>query len=100
MASPGPRRAARPPASFRPNFTLALLYLAALFFAFALVLTVPPLVAAFRELPEGPAQGDLELASRIAQDAIRGKLWLAFAAAVIVTALGLRAGLLPGLRRG
>jgi hypothetical protein len=99
MAAPGPRRAPRPPAVFRPHFTLALFYLAALSFAFALVLAVPPLLSAFRALPEAPAPGDLELASRVAQDAVRGRLPLAFAAALLVTALGLRAGVLPGLRR-
>jgi hypothetical protein len=104
MASPhGPlparRRAARPPASFQPRFTLALVYLTAFFFAFALLLAAPPLVSAFRALPDVPNEGDLELASHVAREALRGRLWLALAAALLATAAGARAGALPGLRR-
>jgi Na+/proline symporter len=95
-----PRRAARAPASFRPRSTLVLIYFFGLFFCFALVLVVPDLVAAYRELPpEGPARDDLELASRIAREAIRGRLGLALAASALATSVGAWTGALPGLRR-
>ncbi len=90
---------ARAPASFQPRATLVLIYFFALFFGFALLLVAPTLVSAYRELPPGPARDDLELASRIARESIRGRLGLALGAAALATAAGTCSGRLPGLRR-
>jgi hypothetical protein len=85
-------------AGLRPQFTLVMLYVFAFFFAFALAIALPDLLRALRELPPD-SNGDPELASRIARDALRGRLSWAFGAAVAATALGAKLGALPGLRR-
>jgi hypothetical protein len=98
-SSAPPKRGTAPRSRFEPRFTLGLLYLFAFFFLYALLFVTPALIEAYRGLPPGPAQEDLELASRIAQQALRGKLRLAFAAAALSTAGGIWIGVLPGLRR-
>lgn len=91
--------AVRRSTTFQPRFTLALLYVAALFFAFALLFALPSLVDAFRQLsPE--AQGDTELAAEIARQAAAPRLPIAFGLAVIATAVGAWSGWLPGLGGG
>ncbi len=91
--------ASRPRAPFQPRFTLALLYLAGFFFAFALLMVTPALITACGRLPPGPAQEDIELAAEIARQVIAPRLWIAFAAAVAAVAAAAYAGVLPGLRR-
>jgi hypothetical protein len=82
----------------QPRFTLVMVYVFAFCFAFSLALAVPDLLRALRELP-AEAGNDAEIARRVAQDALRGRLPWAFAAAVAATALGATSGRLPGLRR-
>jgi hypothetical protein len=87
--------------SFRPRFTLMILYLALFFLGFALLLALPGLLEAFRTLPpsEGPlTPEELEVARRAAHEALRGRLGFAFLAAVAATGLGAWRGVLPGLR--
>ncbi len=88
-----PRRMPPPP---RPVTTMALVWFAAFFFLYGLLLVAPTLLRATATLPPGPeAQEAVRLAVR---DAIRPKLPIAFGAALVTTALGLRARLLPGAR--
>ncbi len=75
-----------------------LVYLFAFFFAYCMLLVALPLIEIYRSLPPGSSEGDLELAARVAQDAVQPRLWIALAAAVVTTGLGGYAGVLPGLR--
>jgi hypothetical protein len=101
MSSRPPRRPAPP---FRPRATFALLWFAGFFLFFALLAILPQMLAAARELPDGPARlspEELALARETARRAaLRGKLALAFALALAAT-FGLGwPGRLPGLGRG
>jgi hypothetical protein len=100
MALPDPRRRAEP---FRPRGTLVLLWFAGFFLLFALLAILPQMLAAARELPEGPARltpEELELARETGRRAaLRGKLLLAFALSLATTAGLAFLGRLPGLRR-
>lgn len=89
--------APRPRTSFRPQFTLLLLYLFGFFFLFALALALPALIQSFLSLPpEG--QEDVQTAARVARDALRNRLPLAFGAGLLATAAAFRMRRLPGLR--
>lgn len=82
-------------------FSLVMLYWALFFFVFALLLTVPELVAGYRSLPagKGPLSPDeLAQARDIARHALEGRLLYAVAAATVTVGLALWAGVLPGLR--
>jgi hypothetical protein len=95
-----PRRRRTTP--FRPTFTLLLLWFALFFFAFALLLLLPDLVAAFRALPpgEGPlTPEELARARDAARRGIAGRLGWVFGAAALVTGIGAWSGRLPGVRR-
>ena len=97
-----PLRARPSSVTFRPQFTLLVLYFFAFFVFFCFVLALPDLIAGARALP--PSSGPLtdaerEAAARIAAEALRGKLPLAFAATVAAIALGAWTRALPGLRR-
>jgi hypothetical protein len=98
-----PARRPRPaPATFRPEFTLLLLYFFGLFLLFALLLALPALIDALRELPpgEGPlTTAERELAARTAREALRGRVPYALIAALLVLSLGVWTRSLPGLRR-
>lgn len=85
----------RPPA-FRPSFTLALLYLAGFFVAFAFLLIMPELVAVLRDVPPGPEQEAIarEVAQRVAQPRLVPALLLALGA----VGLGSWLQILPGLK--
>ncbi|HEY8494309.1 MAG TPA: hypothetical protein VIN04_10475 [Myxococcota bacterium] len=97
-----PVRRPRPPApSFRPEFTLLLLYFFGLFLLFALVLALPALLDALRELPpgEGPlTEAERQIAADVAREALRGRVPYAAIAALLVLALGVWTRSLPGLR--
>lgn len=89
---------ARTPAlsGFRPVFTVALLYFAALFVGFALVLILPEMLEAAATLPPGAdpqAEG-----ARIAQQAAGGRLLEAFVLAALTLGIGGYYQVLPGLR--
>ncbi len=96
MAAPPPRRRAPPP-TFRPRTTLGLAYLCAFFFLYCLLIAVPALVEVARSVPPGPEQQ--EAAARAAQEVVQPRLWIALAASLATTGLGIYSGRLPGLRR-
>ena len=83
--------------AFRPRITLMLAYVVFFFFLFCAALVAPSLIELWQELPEAPNALDLELAKKTAMRVARPRLGLALAAAVITTAAGSSAGLLPGI---
>jgi hypothetical protein len=95
-----PSRSPRP--VFRPRFTLSILYLVFFFFVFGLIFALPDLLEGARELGPGPDEltpQELEKARDTAREALRGgRLLAALGLAVVATALGSYARLLPGLR--
>jgi hypothetical protein len=88
-------RPSRPP-PFQPRFTVGLFYLAGFFFLYCLVLIAPDLWHVLRNVEPGPAQE--RAAEEVARVAIRGRLLLAPMAALATTAIGSKAGWLPGMR--
>ena len=88
-------RSSRPP-PFQPRFTVGLFYLAVFFFLYCLVLIAPDLWHVLRTVEPGPAQE--QAAAEVAREAVRGRLLLALMASLATTALGGKAGWLPGLR--
>ncbi|HVP27847.1 MAG TPA: hypothetical protein VMW35_01625 [Myxococcota bacterium] len=89
-----PRRSSPPPP--RPLATLGLAYVAAFFLLYMLLLLSPTLWTVARLDAPGPEKQ--ELARVAARDAARPRLPIAFVAALATTALGIRAGVLPGFR--
>lgn len=99
MSNARPRRRSTP---FRPTFTLLLAWFALFFFAFALLLLLPDLVAAFRALPPGSgplSPEELARAKDVARQGIENKLGWIFGLASLVTAGLAWSGRLPGVRR-
>lgn len=102
MSAPPPPR--RPAATFRPRFTLSLIYLFAFFFLFCLVMVVPALFEVQQGLPPdvdtNPAAGEAarQAFAEATQAALRGRLWIAVVASVLATVLGAHYRKLPGLR--
>ena len=98
-----PRRVPhRSPATFRPQFTLLLLYFFAFFVFFCLLLALPALLEGLASLPAatGPlTEEERAFAAEVTREALRGRLAYALAAALVALALGARTGALPGLRR-
>ena len=92
MSAPPPSR--RQP--FRPRFSLGLFYLAGFFFLYCLIFIAPELWHVMQAVPPGPDQE--KAAADAAQQAIRGRLLLALMASLATTALGSKAGWLPGMR--
>ena len=87
----------RPPrATFQPRFTVGLLYVVAFFLLYCLLLAAPALIEVTRGMPPGPEQQ--EAAARAAKEAVQSRLWMAGVAALLTTAIGIRAGVLPGTR--
>lgn len=98
---PPPRRPRPAPASFRPQFTLLLVYFFVLFGAFALLLALPALIETFRALPPGSGPITAEeqaLAADTARQALRGRVPIAVVATVVVLGLGVWTRTLPGFR--
>jgi hypothetical protein len=92
---PPPRRRASP---FQPRFTITLFYLFGFFVLYALLLAAPALLEVFEKMPPGPEQE--AMAKRVTQDALRApRIWVVAGLALITTALGARAGWLPGARK-
>lgn len=99
---PPPRRPRPAAPSFRPQFTLLLLYFFGLLLFFSLLLALPALLEAFRTLPphEGPlTDAERTLAADVAREALRGRLPYAAIAAVATLGLGAWTRSLPGLRQ-
>lgn len=91
-----------PRATFRPEFTLLLLYFAALFLAFSLLLALPALLDALRALPPGAgplSEEERAIAAQAAEQALSGRLPYALVAALITLGIGAWTRSLPGLRR-
>ena len=87
----------RQPATFRPRFTLSLLYLAGLFFVYCLILIAPELGEIARPAGPGEEAAMKEAAAETARRAIRPRLPIAIALAVATLFLGAKTGFLPGL---
>lgn len=99
MSNARPRRRSTP---FRPTFTLLLAWFALFFFAFALLLLLPDLVAAFRALPPGSgplSPEELDRAKDVARQGLQDELGWIFGLAAVVTAGLAWSGRLPGVRR-
>ena len=97
MATEPRRRAAR--VGFQPRFTLMLLYVSALTFVYCFALA-SPVVYRFFEIgsAEGAGPEEQALLAEAMREALRGRLWIALAAAAATTGLGIWARVLPGLR--
>ena len=91
-----PRRSPRR-GGFQPRFTLMLLY----FFAFLIVFCfalVSPALFEICEIDAHPVRSSRSSRSRRCAGRLRGRLWIAVAAATATTGLGIWARVLPGLR--
>ena len=99
MSSPPPRHRRPPP--FEPRFTLGLLYLGGFFFLFALLVVAAPLWELWQSLPPGSEESEEALAQarELARETLRPRLWIALTAALVTTAVGAYAGVLPGTGR-
>lgn len=96
---PTPRRP-RPGPTFRPEFTLFLVYFFAFFLFFALLLALPDLLEGMRTLPAATTiEAEREAGARIARQAVEGKLVWALLAALAALGIGAYTRVLPGLRR-
>ncbi len=84
------------PQPFQPRFTVGLFYLAGFFVLYCLALIAPELWQVLQTVAPGPEQE--QAAADAARKAIRGRLLLALLAALVTTALGGKAGWLPGMR--
>ena len=85
-------------ATFRPRFTLTILYFFAFLLLFCAALAAPALLEVLRSVPPGPEQ---EAAAREAarRALVTPRVPIAALAALATTALGIVARILPGLRR-
>jgi hypothetical protein len=83
-------------AAFRPRFTLTILYFFALLLLFCAAVATPALLEVLRSTPPGPEQE--AIAREAARRAVGPKLPIAALAALVATAIGARARILPGLR--
>ncbi len=82
--------------TFRPRVTVGLLYFLVFFFGICWVLALPGLLEVAQSVPPGPEQ---QVAAREATAALlRGNLPIAAGLALVLTALGIYAGWLPGTR--
>jgi hypothetical protein len=97
--APPSRRRARP--TFRPQFTLLILYFAGVFMALALLFVLPDLLSALGELPaRGPlSEQDLARAREVARESLRGNVLYVFFLAVAVTGILAWFRRLPGVTR-
>lgn len=87
---------------FSPTFTLSIVYVAALWIVFSLLLALPDLLAGARALPPGPAEltpAELAQAREIARAAVSGRLHYALAAALATFGALVWLNWLPGVRR-
>lgn len=95
MPAPPPRTTT---ATFRPRFTLSLLYLAFFFLAYSLLLVAPELAQV--EVPADPADDEAALA--VVSERIRQVAGPRLPVALLLTLgtlyLGIRQRLLPGMR--
>lgn len=86
--------------SFRPEFTLMLVYFFVFFLFFAFVLTVPAQIEAMRTLPATLTDEEKTQAlAQVAKQAVTGRLWLALLATIVTLGVGAYTRMLPGLKR-
>ena len=83
-------------ATFRPRFTLTILYFFAFLLLFCIAITAPALFEVLRSTPPGPEQQ--AIAREAARRAVGPWLPLAALAALVVTGIGIYARALPGFR--
>ncbi len=88
-----------PPVRFQPRFTLMVIYVAALTFVYCFALAWP-VIHRFYAIgtAEGTGPEEQALLAEAMRESLRGRLWIALAAAAATTALGIWARVLPGLR--
>jgi hypothetical protein len=96
---PTPRRPRPAAPTFRPQFTLFLVYFFVFFLFFALLLAAPDLLEGMRTLPPGTTiEEERAAGARIAQRAVEGRLSWALLAALAAPGIGAYTRVLPGLR--
>ncbi len=83
-------------ATFRPRFTLTILYFFAFLLLFCMAVAAPALTEVLQSTPPGPEQE--AIAREAARRAVGPRLPIAALAALVATAIGLYARLLPGFR--
>jgi hypothetical protein len=74
---------------------LGMLYILALFFAYALLLVLPEMLDVLAEVPPGPAQE--KIAKEAVHEAFGGKFYIALGGAICTVLLGAHLQVLPGL---
>ena len=82
--------------TFRPSFTLALVYLLAFTLLYAFLLIMPELLGVLRDVPPGPEQE--EIAREVAQRAFAPRAAYALLLALASVGLGAWLQLLPGMK--
>jgi hypothetical protein len=98
QGAPAPRRRGT---TFRPRFTLLILYVAALYFVYSLALALPTLLEQLAALPPDADPRDpayVERAAQATRAALQGTPFWTFLAAVATVIIGAWRGWLPGLR--
>jgi len=83
-------------ATFRPRFTLTILYFFAFLLLFCAALAAPALTEVVRTTPPGPEQE--AIAREAARRAVGPRLPIAALAALVATAIGIYTRVLPGFR--
>jgi hypothetical protein len=86
------------PLPFRPRFTLMLVYLAAFFLIYALLLVAPELASVASDAGSLPPEELQARAHEAAQQAMRGKAVIALVLALATVGLGTWRRFLPGMR--
>jgi hypothetical protein len=81
--------------TFRPRFTLSILYLFGFFFLYCLLLVAPSLWEVLQTVPPGPEQQ--EAAKQVTHDVVRPRLWIAVVLSALTTILGAHYRILPGI---
>jgi hypothetical protein len=93
QSDPGPTR---PTPTFRPRFTIGIVYLVIFFVLFSFLQVLPSLLDLLAELPPGPAQE--KAAERIMREGSSPLISLVLSLAA--TSLGSYFQVLPGMREG
>lgn len=96
MAEPYPRSKSSGAPSFRPTALLSLLYFAAFFIVFGLLLVLPELNQVLATTPPGPDQQ--KAAEELVHAVFRPRMPFAMVLAIAATAAGIWFKALPGLR--
>jgi hypothetical protein len=81
--------------TFRPRFTLSILYLFGFFFLYCLLLVAPSLWEVLQTVPTGPEQQ--EAAQQVAREVVRPRLLVAVVLSAVTTILGAHYRVLPGI---